>query len=336
MRNKVLKVLLLVFLFAILPISLNRAEARSVKRIQGENRYSTSVEISKEAFEKSDTAILAFGGNYVDALVGGTLATQLKIPILLTETKSLPAVVKSELERLAVKKVYILGGDAVISSELETELKRNYDVERLSGKNRYETARAINYKRQTYATGKADFGDWRMYSIVANNNFPDALAAAPFVGQLTVHDQVVDPINLSGGFLMMPYWKGVMDYGFYFFGGTNAIPFQQVEDYGAYFGTRIEGANRYGTAVEIAKLYPGRLNKSIDTVVLADGTNYPDALSAAPYVGGQNAVLLLTQKDSLPKETRFYIQQNNIQNIIVLGGENAVSSQVIEEIIAIK
>lgn len=42
---------------------------------------------------------------------------------------------------------------------------------------------------------------------------------------------------------------------------------------------RIAGANRYETAAEIAQdTYPG----GCDTVVLANGENYPDALSASP------------------------------------------------------
>src|SRR3712207_7997206 len=43
--------------------------------------------------------------------------------------------------------------------------------------------------------------------------------------------------------------------------------------------TRIAGQNRYKTAIEIAKAYKPVLNKDINTVVLVDGTNFPDALA---------------------------------------------------------
>lgn len=119
-------------------------------------------------------------------------------------------------------------------------------------------------------------------------------------------------------------------------GGTSALPYNPVEDYGAFFGTRIAGKNRYGTAVEIANLYKTRLNKDLKEVYIASGRNYPDALASAPVVGNTDSVLLLTDPDSLSIETKQFIQSKGIETVYVLGGPKAISENVIKEIKAIK
>jgi putative cell wall-binding protein len=54
--------------------------------------------------------------------------------------------------------------------------------------------------------------------------------------------------------------------------------------------TRLGGASRYDTAVEISKAtYPDGTN----TVYIATGQNFPDALGAAPGAGRADAPLLL-------------------------------------------
>ncbi|MGO4987283.1 cell wall-binding repeat-containing protein [Gallicola sp. Sow4_E12] len=332
MKSILKRFLVLLFMAALFPTGKTEAKSYEIKRISGDNRYETAVEISKASFKSSQTAVLAFGGNYPNALVGGTLATQIKAPLLLTGSEELPSVVKEELKRLNVEKIYILGGTGVVSERLEESIRKDYTVYRLGGRNRYFTARDINFERQRLANVVQEIGDWRMYSVVSNNNFPDALTASPLVGQLPIHREAIHTMNMTGGFLMMPRWKNTIDYGFYTMGGFNAVPYDPVEDVGAFFGERIMGSNRYATAAAVAELYPKRLQKKIDTVVLADGLNYPDALSSAPFVGQQNAVLLLTDPNKLPKETKEYIKNHNIQKIEILGGEKAVADQIVEEI----
>ena len=98
---------------------------------------------------------------------------------------------------------------------------------------------------------------------------------------------------------------------------------------------RIAGANRYGTAVEIAKRYPKFTDIYPRTIILVDGTNYPDALSAAAISPVTMGAILLTNPNYLPKETKDYIKESEIWRLVVIGGESAVSSKVVEEILSL-
>jgi putative cell wall-binding protein len=87
--------------------------------------------------------------------------------------------------------------------------------------------------------------------------------------------------------------------------------------------TRLGGADRYATAVEIAKKgWP----TGASTVVLAVGTNYPDALAATPLAAIKDAPILLTTTAATPKVTLDEIKTLNPTNIILLGSTTAISA----------
>ena len=341
MKNKILALLLALLFLA--PSSAFASEAKKpvtedqapvikeLKRVSGRTRYETAVEISKETFPRSDRAIIAYGDNFPDAMFGGKLAVEQQMPILLVRKYSIPEEVHDELSRLGVKRVYILGGEAAISKDVERELLNDYSVRRISGRNRFYTAMEINYltefMRQGAEYGERHARDFSHYVVTSGTNFADALGAAPLIAQAIPDYE--DSTYPRGHFRLVPYSPDNISYGQYIIGGPAAVP--NVDGY-ISGGIRIAGPNRYATAVEIAKMYPYLTGKFIDTGVLANGRNYPDALASAPLVGKQNAALLLTTKDELPKATRNYLLENPINKVIFLGGEGAISRKVVQEV----
>lgn len=94
-----------------------------VTRIAGADRYVTSALVSAYAFGTDLTAAyVATGSDYPDALTGGLAAARDGGPVLLVRTGSIPSAVASELTRLRPFDVFILGGTAVVSSEVENQL----------------------------------------------------------------------------------------------------------------------------------------------------------------------------------------------------------------------
>ncbi len=92
---------------------------------------------------------------------------------------------------------------------------------------------------------------------------------------------------------------------------------------------RISGDDRYVTAVEISKAgFAG----TAPVVYLATGTNYPDALSAAPAATKKGGPLLLTMPKSLPGPVAAEIKRLKPQKVIVVGGTGAVSNQVVDAV----
>lgn len=91
---------------------------------------------------------------------------------------------------------------------------------------------------------------------------------------------------------------------------------------------RYAGKNRFETAVEISK---AQFEKA-DTIILANGTTFPDALAGVPLAYAKNAPILLTQKDKIPEVTKGETLRLGAKNIILLGGDGAISENVEKEL----
>lgn len=118
--------------------------------------------------------VLATGDNFPDALSIASIAGEKKMPILLTSSKELPSESLEVLKRLHPGKVYIIGGEGVISSQIEQELAPDLgisssQIKRLSGTNRYDTMTSVAQEFQ---------GDIQNLSFATGEDFPDALAGA--------------------------------------------------------------------------------------------------------------------------------------------------------------
>lgn len=91
--------------------------------------------------------------------------------------------------------------------------------------------------------------------------------------------------------------------------------------------TRIAGKDRIATSIEISK---AMFNES-DNVVLASGFNFADALSAGQLAAALNAPLILS-KDQLDSRTSDEIAKLKPNNIYIVGGETALSSNIEESV----
>lgn len=104
-------------------------------------------------------------------------------------------------------------------------------------------------------------------------------------------------------------------------GGGNYIPSKPT-----YTHEKIEGLDRYETAAKIAD----KLG-SYNNVVLVNATStMSDGLSASGLAGKENGAILLTKKDSIPKVTMDRLKK--VKKVYIIGGENAISQKVYNEI----
>lgn len=86
--------------------------------------------------------------------------------------------------------------------------------------------------------------------------------------------------------------------------------------------TRVPGANREATAMEVAKQAFG----TAETVVLVNGYGYADAVSATPLAKALNAPILLTNKVDAPTaELTATLATLGAKKIVIVGGEGSVT-----------
>lgn len=314
MKKRILGFLLALFIF--IPSLVVSADSTSLVRISGSDRYQTAIEVGKREFGTADYAIIASGENFADALVGGTLAVQTKSPLYLTAKDSLPENLLSELKRLNPSEVYILGGIESISEKVEKEIAADLKVTRVSGPNREKTAEKVVELRYVINKGTEDAfkSDSKLTEFIVNGyKFPDAISAAPLVGKLVGKD-VFAALYLADNIKYYPEA--------YVIGGEITVK-GETEN-------RISGKNRYLTSLTVAKEY--EKNFEFDTVIVVNGDNYPDALSASGLAGKYNAPILLTSKDNTQAEVLAYIK-NKANKVIIVGGTNSVSELVAEKIL---
>ena len=283
------------FLFSIIKApSLSQA---AVYRISGEDRYETA-NLLAEQFQWTDNAVVVSGSSYADALAAGPYAANIGGTIFLAqENRDLTEV----LEKYKVKNVIIIGGDKAVPQSIEDRFKENFEVFRIAGKDRYETSKLVNEQTESSPI---------TVGLATGRDFPDALSAGVFLARQGHGLHLVDgqrDYTLPEGF------EGV-----YTFGGTASMIRSR--------GTRIEGRNRYETAANIAAA-----SGDYNAVVVASGENFPDALAVTPFAANIKAPIVLTGKDSLSPEGKAAIEK--AENVYIIGGTNAVSQRVEDEIL---
>lgn len=91
---------------------------------------------------------------------------------------------------------------------------------------------------------------------------------------------------------------------------------------------RLSGGDRIGTALALSQAgWP-----VADTVVLTTYSAWPDALAAAPLAGVRDAPILYTLADRLPGEVAAELDRLGTREVVVVGGERAVSSAVVDQL----
>lgn len=99
--------------------------------------------------------------------------------------------------------------------------------------------------------------------------------------------------------------------------------------------SRISGNSRFDVGVNVSKqLYPeGSVpTQGIPVVYIANGYNFPDALTASPAAALVGGVVLLVEPDSIPSEVAAEIQRLRPSRIIVAGGWASVSPRVFDQL----
>jgi len=111
----------------------------------------------------------------------------------------------------------------------------------------------------------------------------------------------------------------------------NRPTFQQVVQVGSRIG-RLAGDNRLFTAAAVSRQ---AFRDGAETVVLAAAGAFPDALSGTPLAVDRDAPLLLTEQQALSPVAAREIERLEAEEVLVLGGENAVGQQVLTDLEAL-
>lgn len=299
-----------------------KKKSEKIQRLSGDNRYETSVEVSEKNFKSADTVVLASGQNIADALVASSYADIEEAPILLTNKNSISDEVLDEIERLKADKVVIVGGQSSISSSVESRLKKeDIKVTRISGRDRFDTSDKLSQEVSRLSKKSSQ-------AILVNGyKNIDALS----VSSLATKEDL--PILLNGRNTLNMSVKNRLKQmnvkKVYIIGGNNSISSDVEKELNRMqiSVVRLSGTDRYETSANIAKY----AYKDFNEAIVASGENPVDALAASTLTGKKEAPILLTNKNKIPKSIKKIIEDMDIGKITIVGGENSITDNVMDD-----
>lgn len=319
------------------PLALPAASAAEpipVQRTAGEDRIATALAASRDYRDQATDALLATANGYADALAATSFAATLDAPLLLTGRDELHPSVVSELQRLRVETVWVVGGAQVLSPAVDDALRiHGFAVRRLAGDDRYSTARDIAAESTPPLTGEVVLALGEHPE--PGRAWPDALAADALAAS---PDRV--PVALTQQDWMPPQTEEALSRldarSVLVLGGEAAIRPAVEERLRAlgYRVQRVSGDSRYDTSVALATMALERFPEGKLPVVFASGQDYPDALSAGALASEVGGPLVLVPRDDLTTGVEEFLRAHadRWKRGIVVGGAAAVGDFVITQI----
>ena len=205
-------------------------------------------------------------------------------------------------------------------------------VQEYSGFNRYDTSDLV----------ATDFAPQSTRAVITTGrDFPDALASSTLAGVDGCPLLLTDSAQLSWETYFSLFKLNVTEATVV--GGTNAVSslvYERIaqvlrENASARGGesiSRIAGSDRFDTAQQI---YNHLAQSDLaQTAIVTTGSNFPDALSVAPYAYAQRApIFLVDSTGHVSATSRQSIIDGSFERVLILGGEQAVPGALEQDLV---
>ena len=204
----------------VLSSAKNAAPNAEIKRIWGQTRYETSLNIMGELCGRSNTVIVATGTNFADALSISPYSYATGSPVILCDPSTgLSEDALTKIRNGGYTNAVIVGGKNAVSTSVENQLKQNgvATIKRLAGETRFETSQLIADFELSQQLGFGADG----IALATGLNFPDALAAGPVAGRKLTPLLLVDSGASSASQWLSAHANDIS--GALIVGGENAV-----------------------------------------------------------------------------------------------------------------
>lgn len=277
--------------------------------IIGKDRFETAAKVADRLGNYNTAILVNSDKSLADGLSASSLAGKENAPILLVHKDNIP---QSTMDRLKkVKRVYIIGGKAAISDNVEEQL---YDKEiiRISGKDRLETSEKIAELMVPYD---------KAFVVNGFKGEADAMSVA----SIAARDNV--PIFLTDGvYFDHPQYTHT---NYYLIGGNSTIDgyMQAVLE-----GERIAGHDRYETNRKVLeKFYP-----NTNRLYYTKGNPLVDALTVSSLAKNNGVMFVSKNSDnSIVKGKNELIQVGGINFKVDLSGNSLPKLNISKNVVSI-
>ncbi|MGK0332905.1 MAG: putative cell wall-binding protein, partial [Minisyncoccia bacterium] len=324
----------------------------TIVRTFGADREASSVAIAAAAstgatvFGANNTDfVLANSRSFTDSVTASALAGVVNGTVILLPTDgSLSAGAQAELA--TANNVFIIGGSSVVPATVEAAVQTASTGAttfiRLGGANRFETLKLV---ADNIGTNNVALLDGKKTVLLGNSeSFADLVSASPaaYAGDGTGD---VHPILITPADSLAPEAKAAITSlvatQVVILGGPAAVSAAVEAEINAMAGVaaiRVEGADRYATAVNFAALLMksratggfGWNATNVGLVNFADAGQGADSLSAGAYLGQAMAPMLGSNDGELTAATTAFLDTNKaaVATLHIFGGTEAVPAVV--------
>jgi putative cell wall-binding protein len=289
-------------------------------RVSGADRYEVAVQVANGMFPTTAPVLfVASGVTYPDALSAGPAAAKLGGALLLTLPDRVPENVAAKVSSLRPGRIVIVGGVNSVSEAVAGQLKTlvpGATVERIGGADRYEVSRAIADKM---------FGPFAHADVTTGATFADALSAGAAAGTAGEPVVLVRGDAQAADAPTLALFATHATSSLTIVGGINSVSTaveMSLQKVGPV--TRIGGADRFEAS---SNLNHAAFAKA-DTVYLATGLNFPDALAGSVLAGSTKSPLYVVPATCVPRPVLDDIKRLAAKNVVLLGGPNSLTDDV--------
>ncbi len=295
--------------------------------LSGSNRFQIAVSAAKAGFPDATTAILASGAtaNETDPLIASPLASELKAPILLTESaSSVGSTTLNALSAMKISTVILVGAVAQNVAAIKAELPHGITVRAAYGNATPTDTAASVAQALALAEGVTTFPSVFVVSD-APQNLADLVSAAPQAAMTGSPIFLVPPSATAS--LPANEAADVNSAGtIYAIGAATAFNFTSTSPTTKL--VPLTGASRSQTLLAVDNAFV----PNATSVFIANGENnqLQDSLAIAPLVAEQKGALLFLYdaNRATPSGTNDFLsntsQADLVTNMTLVGGPSAV------------
>ena len=290
------------------------ASAQTVAtNLTGQERYETAVKISQDGWKNADEVVVVNDSSIADALSATPFAKAKNAPILLTGKDKLNDKTKAEIQRLKAKKIYLIGGTSVLSTNIEKQIKDlKISFERISGAERYQTSLELakrldgisDVKKIAVVNGEKGLADAvSVGAPAAQNNMPVILADSK--NGTAVADKFIKDAGITQSYVV---------------GGESSV--SEAVKNKLPNSTRLGGTDRNDTNAKVVKEFYKKTDLK-NAYVTKDGMAKQDQLIDALAVGvlgakNQSPVVLVGK--NLSASQKSLVNSKSFDKITKVGG----------------
>ncbi len=219
-------------------------------------------------------------------------------------------------------------GEYLIDHDEDPDTDR---IREFAGRDRYDTALKLATR---FANDRGGIGTVSNAFVASGESLVDAVSVAGLAGFMDAPVLLTRGDTLHGG--VADY---IEDYGvsnIYVLGGENAVSKSVEEALGELAGvntpTRIAGDDRYDTSAAIASNLAGEswcgTNENSAIIVNGADADLFNAVAIGPVANRLELPVLLTAGDGLVDAVLSYIEAEDVEHAVIVGGEGSVSDGV--------